>query len=282
MIGARGGVGASTVATNLATSIQQAQQAGAGRIGGSRSCMAAILDCSWIFIRSRTETSLEGYFTTGRDDRTEQLGSTHSSGLHLLASGYEGFDELSPCTGQYDAGDRSSPIHAPACLCRLRTCAGTGGQGSAGLLRSDHRCHDTLVAGDSANQAVCLRRCGCRHYPVGEGGCGRQPVCQRAKRAVERDGRSVGYARWRDLIPNDYGTASEAIDHGKPLTIMASTTTIGQWYLRGTESLSLPIRGCQQRGRGRKARVRKPPSSDDVCSVLGLERETKAVRSLIS
>ncbi len=27
------------------------------------------------------------------------------------------------------------------------------------------------------------------------------------------------------LIPNDYETASEAIDHGKPLTIMASRTT---------------------------------------------------------
>jgi pilus assembly protein CpaE len=39
------------------------------------------------------------------------------------------------------------------------------------------------------------------------------------------------------LIPNDYGTASEAINHGKPLTIMASRTSIGQWYLRGTEQL---------------------------------------------
>ena len=39
------------------------------------------------------------------------------------------------------------------------------------------------------------------------------------------------------LIPNDYGTASEAIDHGKPLTIMASRTTIAQWYLRGADQL---------------------------------------------
>ena len=43
--------------------------------------------------------------------------------------------------------------------------------------------------------------------------------------------------RMAGLIPNDYGTASEALDHGKPLTIMASRTTIGQWYLRGTEQL---------------------------------------------
>jgi MinD-like ATPase involved in chromosome partitioning or flagellar assembly len=39
------------------------------------------------------------------------------------------------------------------------------------------------------------------------------------------------------MIPNDYGTASEALDHGKPLTIMAARTTIGQWYLRGTNQL---------------------------------------------
>jgi hypothetical protein len=39
------------------------------------------------------------------------------------------------------------------------------------------------------------------------------------------------------LIPNDYGTASEAINHGKPLTIIASRTSIGQWYLRGSEAL---------------------------------------------
>ena len=34
------------------------------------------------------------------------------------------------------------------------------------------------------------------------------------------------------LIPNDYGSASEAIQHGKPLTVLAAKTSIGQWYLR--------------------------------------------------
>jgi hypothetical protein len=43
--------------------------------------------------------------------------------------------------------------------------------------------------------------------------------------------------RMAGLIPNDYATASEALDHGKPLTIMASKTTLGQWYLRGTDQL---------------------------------------------
>ena len=43
--------------------------------------------------------------------------------------------------------------------------------------------------------------------------------------------------RMAGLIPNDYPTASEALDHGKPLTIMASRTTLGQWYLRETDQL---------------------------------------------
>jgi len=39
------------------------------------------------------------------------------------------------------------------------------------------------------------------------------------------------------LIPNDYASASEAINHGKPLTVMASRTPIAQWYLRGVGQL---------------------------------------------
>jgi hypothetical protein len=39
------------------------------------------------------------------------------------------------------------------------------------------------------------------------------------------------------LIPNDYGTVSEAIQQGKPLTVMATRTSIAQWYLRGSDAL---------------------------------------------
>ena len=35
------------------------------------------------------------------------------------------------------------------------------------------------------------------------------------------------------LIPNDYTTASEAMNHGKPLTLTASRKAISQWYLHG-------------------------------------------------
>jgi hypothetical protein len=39
------------------------------------------------------------------------------------------------------------------------------------------------------------------------------------------------------LIPNDYETARESIDHGKPLAIMAPKTSLGQWYRRGIDQL---------------------------------------------
>ncbi len=47
--------------------------------------------------------------------------------------------------------------------------------------------------------------------------------------------------RMAGLIPNDYGTASEAIDHGKPLTIMAARTTHRTMVLRRESINSLAI-----------------------------------------
>ena len=42
--------------------------------------------------------------------------------------------------------------------------------------------------------------------------------------------------RMAGLIPNDYGTASEAIDHGKPLTIMAAKNDDRTMVLAGNRS----------------------------------------------
>ena len=39
------------------------------------------------------------------------------------------------------------------------------------------------------------------------------------------------------LIPNDYEKAREAMEHGKPLTMMASRTPIGQWYLGAADHI---------------------------------------------
>jgi pilus assembly protein CpaE len=43
--------------------------------------------------------------------------------------------------------------------------------------------------------------------------------------------------RMAGLIPNDYGTAREAMDHGKPLTIIAAKKPVGQWYMKEVDRL---------------------------------------------
>jgi pilus assembly protein CpaE len=159
----------------------------------------------------------------------------HSSGLHLLASGYEGFDKAEPTTGS-----------------TMRV---------IGLLRSMHR-HVVVDCGhvlepamkealDCSDQIIVVTTLSL-------------PVIRRTKRLLEvlgaaqhQTGKVVVVVnrfttdqkellgetedmlglRMAGLIPNDYGTASEAIAHGKPLTIMAARTTIGQWYLRGGDEL---------------------------------------------
>ncbi len=52
------------------------------------------------------------------------------------------------------------------------------------------------------------------------------------------------------LIPNDYETTREAIDHGKPLTMIASRTLIGQWYLGGADHLIGASQHSKTRGAG--------------------------------
>ena len=80
--------------------------------------------------------------------------------------------------------------------------------------------------------------------------------------------------RMAGLIPNDYETASEAIDHGKPLTIMASRTTIAQWYLRGTDQLIAEKTGINGTGSGNEQN-RKASFFGRYLSSLGLETRGK-------
>ena len=98
IIGARGGVGASTMATNLATSIQQTKQ---------RETVALVdLDMHGgdlgLFLDLHPQQGLKHLAKDiSRLDPTIVRSSlvTHGSGLQLLGSGYEGFDDLDPATG---------------------------------------------------------------------------------------------------------------------------------------------------------------------------------------
>jgi pilus assembly protein CpaE len=98
VIGARGGIGTSTVATNLATSVQQIRQR----------APVALVDLDMhggdleLFLDLQASQGLEHLSKDiSRLDETIVRSSLlkHSSGLHLLASGYEGFQEVQPTTG---------------------------------------------------------------------------------------------------------------------------------------------------------------------------------------
>ena len=98
VIGARGGVGTSTVATNLAISVQQA------RPGES----VALVDLNvhggdlGLFLDLRAAQGLKHLSEdVSRLDETivRSTMMRHASGLYLLASGYEGFEETEPRPG---------------------------------------------------------------------------------------------------------------------------------------------------------------------------------------
>src|SRR6185295_17293582 len=234
VIGARGGVGASTVVTNLATSVQQASQ--------RESVVLMDLDMHGgdlgLFLDLHPSQGLKHLSKDiSRLDETIVRGSLaqHSSGLHLLASGYEEFDEVEPTTGS-----------------TMRV---------IGLLRSMHRnvfidcghvlepavkealdCSDQIIVVTTLSLPTIRRTkrllavLGAAHYPVGKVlvVVNRYTNDQKDLSSETEDMLDIRVA---GLIPNDYGTASDALDHGKPLTIIASRTTLGQWYLRGTDQL---------------------------------------------
>ncbi|MBU6433887.1 MAG: P-loop NTPase [Nitrospirae bacterium] len=234
VIGARGGVGTSTVATNLATSVQQASQRES----------AALVDLDLhggdlgLFLDLHASQGLKHLSKDiSRLDETIIRSSLaqHSSGLHLLTSGYEGFDEVAPTTGS-----------------TMRV---------IGLLRSMHRhvfvdcghvlesavkealdCSDQIIVVTTLSLPTIrrtkrlLEALGAGQYPAGKVLVVVNRYVNDQKELLSETEDMLGL-RMAGLIPNDYPTASEALDHGKPLTIMASRTTIGQWYLRGTDQL---------------------------------------------
>lgn len=234
VIGARGGVGASTVAVNLATSVQQA----------NRSEPVALMDLDLhggdlgLLLDLHASQGLKHLSKDiSRLDETIVKSSLikHVSGLQLLASGYEGFEETA-----YIEGSTMRVI---------------------GLLRSMHR-HIFVDCGHVLEPAV-KEALDCSDQVIVVTTLA-LPTIRRTKRLIETfaasqyplDKIAVVVNRYTNdqkdllseteallgvsmagLIPNDYGIASEAIDHGKPLTMMAARTTIGQWYLRESDRL---------------------------------------------
>jgi len=234
VIGARGGVGTSTVAINLATSVQQARKRES----------VALMDLDLhggdlgLFLDLHVSQGLKQLSKDiSRLDETIVRSSLvkHSSGLHLLASGYEEFDEAEPTRGS-----------------TMRV---------IGLLRSMHRhvfvdcghvlepamrealdCSDQIILVTTLSLPVIrrtkrlLEALETAQYPAGKVVMVVNRYTNDQKEFLSETEGMLG-ARMAGMIPNDYGTASEAVHHGKPLTVMAPKTTIGQWYLRGTDQL---------------------------------------------
>ena len=249
VIGVRGGVGTSTVVTNLAICVQRA---------GHRDT-AALVDLDMhggnlgLFLDMHASQGLRHLANDiSRLDETIVRSSLakHSSGLHFLASGYEGFDETQPIAGS-----------------TMRV---------IGLLRSMHRhvfvdCGHMLEpavkeAMDSSDLVIVvttlslpsirrtkrlLEALGTAQYPAGK----MAVVVNRYttdQRELLRETEDMLGIRTAGQIPNDYGTASEAIDHGKPLAVMAPKTALAQWYARRTEALLADKTGVNGTGAGKE------------------------------
>lgn len=234
VLGVRGGVGASTVATNLAVSVQQAQR---------QECVALVdLDIHGgdlgLFLDMPASQGLTHLTKDiSRLDETI-LRSTlvrHPSGLKFLASGCDAYDDFTV---------------EPGSMMRVTS-----------LLRSIHRhvfidCGHVLSPSvrevlDSADQVILvttlslpvIRRTkrlvellAAAHYPAGKIALVVNRYDKDQKDLVAESEALLGMPM-AGLIPNDYPSASEAINHGKPLTVLASRTPLAQWYLRGVGQL---------------------------------------------
>ena len=234
VIGVRGGVGASTVATNLAVSVQQAR----------RHEPVALIDLDihggdlGLFLDVPASQGLTHLTKDiSRLDETI-LRSTlvrHPSGLQFLASGCDAYDDFT---------------FEPGSMMRVMS-----------LLRSIHR-HVFIDCGhvlnpsvkevlDGADQVILvttlslpvIRRTkrlleilSAAHYPSTKLALVVNRYEKDQKDLVAETEGLLGM-HMAGLIPNDYASASEAINHGKPLTVMASKTPIAQWYLRGVGQL---------------------------------------------
>jgi pilus assembly protein CpaE len=234
VIGARGGVGVSTVATNMAASIQQA--------GKGESVALMDLDLHGgdlgLFLDLHATQGLKHLAKDlSRLDETFLRSALvpHASGLQLLASGYEAFEDA-----EY--------VHGSA----MRV---------VGLLRSMHQ-HIVVDCGhvldpavkealDYSDQVIVITTLSLpairRTKRLLETLAAAQYSTDKVRVVVNRytsdqkdllsETEGMLAVRMTGLIPNDYRTASEAIDHGKPLTMMAARTSISQWYLRESEQL---------------------------------------------
>jgi pilus assembly protein CpaE len=227
VIGARGGIGTSTVALNLAAAVQQ----------GMPRESTALMDLNLhggdlgLFLDLHASQGLKQLSTDiSRLDETIVLNSLvkHGSKLNFLASGHEEFTDIDSTAGS-----------------AMRV---------IGLLRSLHRhviidcghvleppvrealdCSDRIIVVTALSLPAVrraqrlLQMLRTAQYPAGKV----TVIVNRYEKDQQellRETEDMLHARIEGLIPNDFPTASEAIDHGKPVVMQAPKTALAQWF----------------------------------------------------
>ena len=248
VLGVRGGVGASTVAVNLAMAVQQNLQQE----------LAALMDLDLhggelgLFLDLHPSQGFKQLSTDlSRLDETIVLSSLvkHGSKLNFLASGHEEFTDID-----------STPGSAMRVI---------------GLLRSLHRqvvidcghvfeppvrealdCSDRIIVVTALSLPAIrrtqslLRMLRSVSYPAGKVAVLVNRY-EKEQKDLLREAEGMLGARIEGLIPNDFPTANEAMDHGKPVVMQAPKTALGQWFIQEAGRLIRDPSSVSDKGKGK-------------------------------
>jgi pilus assembly protein CpaE len=229
VFGVRGGVGVSTVATNLAVSVQQVQRHEPVALvdldvqGGELGLFLDLLAAQGVAHLTRDISRLDETIIRSTLVR-------HSSGVYFLASGCEAYEEW-----------KSAPGNMMRVLALLRSFHGHVFVDCGHIL--DPSIREVLDSADQVLVVTTLTLPAIRRtkrlldvlvearYPAGKVALVMNRYENDQKDLLEETEAMLKFPI-SGLIPNDYGSASEALQHGQPLTVVASKTPVGQWYLR--------------------------------------------------
>ncbi len=235
ILGAKGGIGTSTVATNLAMSLRQiAQHKSVALVDLNRHDSDLPLFLDLPALRGLRDLSDD----ISRLDETilQSVLAKHESGIDLLPSGYDGMDGIEPVPGcvlrtldlmrsRYDyvfvdcghilenatreALDYSSSVMVEMTL-NLPT------------IRRTKRLLELLHAAHYGSDKILLM---VNRYSKED-----EEILRHTEESLAH--KMVG------LIPNDYATVNQAIIHGKSLKAVAPKAAVTQWYLQQAADLA--------------------------------------------
>ena len=228
ILGAKGGVGASTVATNLATSTKY--------VAPSKSVALVDLNLAnsdlTLFLDLPTSAGFRDLsHDLSRLDETilQSVLVKHRSGVDLLPSGYDGLDGMTPASGCI--------THSLDLMQSLYDVV---------FVDCGHRLDITKEALDFSSTILlvmtlnvpAIRRTKQFLDVFRDAHYGSSKIMLIVNRYSLRDEELLRHTeetlmhKVNGLIPNDYGSTNRAINEGQPLPALASRAAITQWYLQ--------------------------------------------------